>query len=513
MSNNRFIYGSFVMIIVNIFVRVIGFSYEVILSKALGAEGMGLFGIAMTTLMVFLSVTTSGIPTSLTKLVAEEASKNNHDNVRKIYNSTMVFNLCLSILLGGIILLFSEFIAIKVFKNIDIIYGIYLLIPALIILSLTHVLKSYFYGIKNMITPSIAQIIESLTRFIIIVTILYYFPPKTPIEGAILAILGISIGEFSDLIWSLGAKRKISNSDIKSFSTYPFSIGLLGKVLFISLPLTMSGFFNIALGFINTIMIPSRLIASGYTNQEAIATFGRVTGMAMPLIHLPFMVTSAIVVSLISSLSEHMVFKRYSSIKNNIQLAIKATLMISIPLTGLFVILFKPLAIFLYNDPQVGEYIRILGYGTILLSLQHTLSGILFGLGKHMEATVNRLLCMSLRVVLLYVLVGNPKFHIYGFFISFFVTNLLIFILDVLSLKDTINLKLNYFDIVIKPLIASIFMIGYIQMSTYDIENLHNVNPLTFIFTLTIAFLSYILILTITNAMPKDVLDRITKGG
>ena len=75
MSKDRFIYGSIVMIFMNFFTKIIGFAYDVLLSNLLGAEAMGLFQIAMSTLMTFLIITSSGIPTCVTKLVAEQNSK------------------------------------------------------------------------------------------------------------------------------------------------------------------------------------------------------------------------------------------------------------------------------------------------------------------------------------------------------------------------------------------------------------------------------------------------------
>ncbi|HLR20370.1 MAG TPA: oligosaccharide flippase family protein [Tissierellaceae bacterium] len=512
MVRTRFIYDSIIMILVNIFVRIIDFAYEVVLSKFLGPEGIGLFQISTTTLMVFLSITTSGIPMSVTKLVAEENAKRNHKNVETIYSTTILLNLCISILLSIVIVLFSDFIAINIFKNKEMIYGVYLLVPALIIMSITRVLESFFYGMKNMIIPSIAEIIESTARLIIITTIFYYFSNTNPIYGAMIAILGISIGELCDLIWSLLSKNKTRISRSKENIFSGFSIRFAAKILFMSLPLMASGFFSIILKFINTIMIPSRLMIAGYTNKSAMEVFGRITGMAMPLIHLPFMVTSAVVINLITSLSRDMVLKNFNKIKSDIQLTIKVTLLISLPLMSLLIVFSKTLSIFLYNDPQVGEYIRILGYGTVLSALQYTLSGILFGIGKEVDATRNRLLGLILRVILIYFLVGDPKLHIYGFFIAFYMSNILILILDIISLKRSVDVKFNCFDILGKPLIGSIFMIGYIQLSTYDIKNLPNISIFNFIFILGIAFLSYLLILIITKAIPNDIIGRITKN-
>lgn len=497
------------MIFMNFITRIIGFTYDVFLSKLLGAEAMGLFQIAMSTLMTFLIITSSGIPTCITKLVAEHNSKKDKDAVESIYKTAIWLNLFLSIGLGVIFLLSSKFIAIKILKNEDMLLGVYLLFPALIILSLSIVLKSYFYGMKNVVTPGIAQIIEHLTRFIVVIGLLYYIGPIKPVYGAMIAILGISIGEFCDLIWSIYAKNRLYKIKHKSLSGKQSNKSFLLQILSMSLPLTLSGFFGVILRFSNTILIPSRLMVAGYSSSQAVATFGRIMGMTMPLIHLPFIVTSALVINLIPSISEQVVLKRYQDIKRDIHLSIKVTLLISVPLMFIYVVLSKPLAIFLYSDPMVSSFINIMGYSTVLLALQHNFSGILYGLNKQVTATINRLIGMVVQVILVYLLVGDPRFGIYGFFISFFASTLITTALDILTLKRAIKFKLDYLDLLGKPMLASTLMIIIMYISTYDLKNIQNTSPLLFVSSLFIGSLSYILILFITNSLPKDSFKRI----
>ena len=60
------------------------------------------------------------------------------------------------------------------------ILGVYFMVPAIIIFSLSNVLKAYFYGMKNMVTPGLAQIIEHFTRFVGVMAIIYCVKPTNP---------------------------------------------------------------------------------------------------------------------------------------------------------------------------------------------------------------------------------------------------------------------------------------------------------------------------------------------
>lgn len=499
------------MAFMNFFMKIIGFAYEVALSKFLGAEAMGLFQISMSALMTFLIITTSGIPISITKLIAQENSKRNYNNVENIFKSTIWFNFFTSIIISIILLLNGEFIAVKMLKNKDMVLGVYFMVPAIIILSISSIFRSYFYGMKDMITPSIAQIIEHLTRFIVVVSILYYIYPIEPIYGAMIAILGVSIGEFFDLIWSLIAKKRLYKVKANYYIDKKNEVSSLLRVLYMSMPLTAYGSFGIILRFINTIIIPNRLMASGYTSSQSISTFGRIMGMAMPLIGLSFIVTSALVINLIPSLSEQIALKRYRDIKKDIELSLKVTFLVAFPLMTLYLGFSKPLAMLLYSDPMVARFIKMLSFGTVMLALQHTLSGILLGLNKQTASTINRIIGMIIRVILIYIFVGDPKFGINGFFIAFYISNLIIIVLDIMVLRTVVKLKLNYIDTIGKPLFASIFMIGTIYISTYDIATLDNMNHLGFISSLFVGGLAYTIILFLTKAVPKNFFGKLIK--
>lgn len=497
------------MIFMNVFTRFFGFTYEILLSKILGAKAMGLFQMSISVVMFFLVFTISGIPTAVTKLVAEESSLKHNYNVEKVFRTAIKFNFSMSLILSLILFMFAKPIASHVFKDEAMIIAVYLLIPAIIIISCSNVIRSYFYGRKNMLTPSVSQTIEHFSRFVIVIGLLFLLRPIDPFHGTLIAILGISIGEFFDLLWSIYSKRRLYNRLTSKSSNTWGSFKTLSKLLIFAGPLTISGLFNVSLNFLNSLLIPSRLIYAGYTSNLAMETFGRVIGMVMPLIHLPFVVTSALVVSLIPSLAEQVMLRKYKNIEEDISISIKATLLVSIPLSVILIFFHKAIAINLYGDILVSPYIKILALATPLVALQHLFSGVLAGINQEKSSTIYRMIGMSLRIFLIYVLVGNPKYEINGFFISFFISNLLILLFDILVLKSRIKLKLDYIDILIKPILASCFMVFYIHITTGNLENINLIGLPNFLFSIFISFLSYVFILIITNALPKDFFTKI----
>lgn len=160
-------------------------------------------------------------------------------------------------------------------------------------------------------------------------------------------------------------------------------------------------------------------------------------------------------------------------------------------------------------DPYVAKYIQIMGVSTILIALQHNFTGILYGINKQVIATITRLLGMIVQVFVIYFLVGNSKFGINGTFISYYCSFIFILFFDILTLRKSIRLNLDYFDILGKPILASLFMVLMIYLSNFDLSNLQNSNGYTFILSLLVAGLAYILVLVLTKALPKGFLKKI----
>ncbi len=434
MKKVSFLRGSILMAAINFFISIAGFSYDVMLSKLVRAEGMGLFQMAMPVLMIFLVVSTAGIPTAISKLVAEYDSKNDSFAVDKIFKAALLFTLVLSAGLSLTLILTARYISLNIFKNHTLLPCLYFLAPAISIISITSAIRGYYYGLKLMVLASASEIIEHAARFVIILSFLHYIYPSRPVYNAIIAICGISIGEFFDLLWLISIqKRRIKRPC--PFAPAPVNtITILIQLLKIAAPLTVSSLSNVLLQFANAVLIPQRLMAAGYAADEALAVFGRMMGMVMPLIFLPFIITSAVVVNIIPNLSEQLCANNYKNAGYIVSLAMKITFAASIPLAALYIIFPDPLALLLYNDPEAAGLLRVMGGSTVFLALQHTLSGILNASGKQMEAASHRLAGIILQLAAVNYLVGNPGFGIYGYAAGFFLYTLVICLLDFFTL-------------------------------------------------------------------------------
>jgi len=460
----------------------------------------------MPILMIFLTITTAGIPIAVSKLVSKENSRNNYNGVRKIYYTSVIVTILISSLLSSILYFSSEFISVTILKNSNTYNSILLLCPAIIIISLSSVIRGFYYGLKRVKQVGIALILEQLTRILFVLGLIYYIDKINSTLGAFIAICGISFGEFFGLSWLI-LNNKIKKDKISKYKISLLSI--LTQLLYIGFPITISRIINVSLQLANAVIIPQRLVFSGLNSSEAISTYGRVVGMALPFIFLPFIVTTALVVNIIPNISEKIELKQYESIKSDINIAIRTTLLIAFPITLIYIFYSREISFFIYKDELVGNFMRVMAFSTIFLSLQHTLSGILQGLGKQVASTINFIIGMIFQLLCTYFLVGHPEYRIYGFFIGFIVGNFVICGLNYNTLKYHLNMKMDILNWILKPLFASIIMIVSINFSSIILNGLPRL-LLTLLY-LIIGLSTYLFIMFLTNGIPLEIFKSILK--
>ncbi len=509
LNKSSFIYGAIILAIVNFIVRFIGFAYKIILSKQIGPEGIGLFQIASPVLMFFITFTTAGIPVAVSKLVAAQKALRDDQGCKKVLRSALFLAFSISSIFIVILVMFGKPICSNISKNNDVYYLIILLSPAIMIISISSVIRGYFYGLKKVSPAGIAQIIEQLSRIIFVLATVRYFQPISPQLGAVIAVVGISVGEIFGLLWLMFHYRLHSKSQVYLPTKSQSYVSFLSKIIYISGPITFSRLIGMVIQLSNAVLIPQKLAEAGYTSKEAIAIFGKVMGMSFPLLFLPFTVTSALVVNIIPNLAEGFEQKRFGNMRNDIALCIRIVLLISIPLTVIFVLFSKPIAMALYNDNDVGRYMSLLGFSTVFLSLQSTLSGILNGIGKQVPATINNLIGAFLQLLATLFLVGNPSYGINGFIIGFVASSFIICTLNFITLNRVISINISLKDYIIKPIFASILSIVLIMFTYSYLLSLSVKNYIALSICLATGGIVYMLALIITKTIPPQLTKKL----
>ena len=227
---------------------------------------------------------------------------------------------------------------------------------------------------------------------------------------------------------------------------------------------------------------------SGLKPAEAFATYGVLTGMALPFILFPSAITNSLAVLLLPSVAKDQAEGRKGSIAASMSLSLRYSLYMGILCIGIFTLFGEELGTSVFQDPDAGRFIRILSWLCPFLYLATTMGSILNGLGKTHTTFLQNTISLLLRIV--FVLFGIPLFGIMAYLWGMLISEILLAFLHLWSLKKLVSFTWNAWDMIVKPALLLMLSIGifYFTDGLYPFSGLL---PLFFETAVQILFLCF----------------------
>ena len=149
-AEKSFISGALILSLGGLFAKILGALYRIPLTNIIGSYGMGLYQLVFPPYILFLTVAQAGIPTALSKLIAENNQLGNYDKSRKIFRSAFISLAALGLICVGLMAGLSNVIA-RSQGNAETATAFLIVAPALLFVPITNALKAYFQGNMNMV--------------------------------------------------------------------------------------------------------------------------------------------------------------------------------------------------------------------------------------------------------------------------------------------------------------------------------------------------------------------------
>lgn len=459
MTRKSLISGTIILMVSAFIVRILGFFYRIYLSNLIGAEGMGLFQLIFPIYSLIILTLTSGISIAVSKTVAAELANNHFINLKRITSCALV----LIISLGSLVSLFCyvnvDFLANVILKDSRTQFSLMLLIPCVPIIAAASALKGYFYGIQSMVPTAVSQVVEQIVRISLVMAMAGWFVNAGLEYSCAVATAGMAVGEISNLILLCIVYRFMRNKKKPDHT----KAGVLRKrVIFrelatISLPISFNRFIISAMSAMETILIPGRLLAGGMNHQQSLGTFGRLVGMALPLLFFPSIVTSSLATTLVPAISEAMSLKNFRSANYMISKSIRLTFVMGLIVTGIFISYPGEIGDMIFRKQNIGGMLYILSFTCMFIYLQQTLLGILNGLGKQGISLVNSIIGYIVRISFIYFCI--PLYGVSGYVAGIITSSGLICVLNLYTVFKTTGIVLDLRNWILKPGLVGAVMV------------------------------------------------------
>ena len=393
---NTLVKSTIILLIGGTITKILSMLIKIVLSRILGTEGVGTYMMLMPTFTFLISLASLGLPSAISKLVAED-KRNNKNLVFSIIPVTMTFDI---VIIFTVIFL-SDFIATTLLHNPDYKYPIIAMGLVLPFIDLSSVLRGYFFGKQKMVPHAVSNVIEDAVRLLITVLFLPYFLKKGIMVAVTYIILTNIVSELTSILvlfFFLPKNFSISKNDFK------MNFKNIHDVLSIGIPSTGSRLIGTIGYFLEPIIITGCLLKTGYSNSYIVSEYGIINGYVMPILLLPSFFTYNISAALLPIISKSYIKKEYKYAAKKVKQAIFYSLLIGIPFTILITIFpHIPLNI-LYHTNEGITYMKILSIIFLLHYIQAPLTSTLQAINKAKSAFYGTLVGTILRITSLYLL-------------------------------------------------------------------------------------------------------------
>ncbi|MDD3402661.1 MAG: oligosaccharide flippase family protein [Hespellia sp.] len=416
MKKNPLMKGAALLTGISLLTRIMGFFYRIFLSRTFGEESVGLYQLIFPVFALALAFSVSGIQTALSRIVAYKIGRHDVSGARESLCLSLILSLFLSLLSMVMIQQKAVFIAEKLMSEPRCTDLLIIMTYAIPFAAIHSCISGYYYGLKQTAVPAVSQLLEQIFR-ISCVYFLYRVSVAEHLKADIaFAVAGIVIGEVASsacTIISLKTSQNIRIFGQHHSQSLSSVFCNLKELTLLSAPLSGNRIILTVLQSVEAVSIPIQLQTAHYSVSEALSIYGVLTGMSLPCIMFPSVITNSVSVLLTPTVAGI----QSAAKEKQLSRIIRNTCILGFAL-GLFSCLFflifgNLIGRILFHSEMAGKFILILAWICPFLYLSTALASILNGLGKTAITFLINLVGITIRILSIFLLI--PFFDLKGY--------------------------------------------------------------------------------------------------
>jgi stage V sporulation protein B len=401
--------------------KIIGAIYRIPLTNLIGGKGLGLYQMVYPVYCLLLTVSATGIPSSIAKLTAERIRKG--QSTRPLFLSAM--KLFVMIGVGGTVLMaiVSPFLA-KAQGSGEVIGGYYALAPSVLLVSAISVFRGYFQGKNDMMPTALSEIAEQIIKVAFGILFAYLFKGRIAIAVTFL-LLAVSLSELFTLFLMLALYRREGGNKQNEGGRVAFT-----SILRMSIPVTFLSLL-IPLSTLIDSVLATRLL--GVYEEDAVTLYGLFSGGAVTIIGLPVSVCYGIAAASIPRIAAEANGRRA---RKKMFRSLGLTIMLGgVSALGLYVFA-EPAVRVIFRSLTGGEketlvrLVQAYSISALTLSCAQTLAACLTAQGKPQYAAFSMLVGVIVKTVSYYFWLKDPEISVFGLAYATNLCYLVAFLLD-----------------------------------------------------------------------------------
>ena len=475
-NKQNFLKGAAILAAASIFVKIVGAIYKIPIFNILDDAGIGAFQVTYNIYVLILTIATAGLPVALSRLVASANATGKTGLVQRYFSVALPA----FALIGIAAMLLMYFFAVPIsefYHNTLAAPGIRVLAPAVFFVCIIAVYRGYAQGFENMVPTAMSQVVEVVCKAAFGIVAAVWLAGRNFELQFVSAgsISGVTVGLFLCVPLLIYYKRKIDlgvEASVRDLDKVPGRAHVLGRILKVSVPITIGASLMSVMNNIDTIVINGRLQNGlGLLEEEASAMYGIYT-KGLTIFNLPPALIVPIAVSVVPAIAAARAGGKTDQAGNIMQTSVKLVNLLAMPAAGGIMALSGPILTAVYGDTReiTATILTILGAASFFVCLNLITTAILQANGHERITMLTFPIGGVFLVGLDYVLVGNPNIGIVGSPVGTLACYVTISALNIIFILAKVKDRPKFSGVFIKPLACTAVM-GIAAYAVYGLLN------------------------------------------
>lgn len=519
MSNEKsFVKGALILTIAGVLGKMLGALYRIPFNRIVGETGAALYGLSYSVYSILFALSTAGIPLAVSKMIAVYEQRQEHGESVRLLKLTFTLLSSIGIAVGLFVFFQAEWIAASLFHEPDAALSLKALSPAMLFSCLMAVFRGYFQGHQQMIPTAISQILEQFCRvgtIFIAIFVLAHKPLEVIVAGASFgsAVGGMMGFLFLSCVFLFYYKKHKPRNKVAPAAPET-NAEMMKTLLYLAVPISIGALVLPIMQFIDSSLVISRLEVSGLSHGKALVQYGFLASYAMPIINLPFIITTAISASLVPTVADLFEQNNQEGIHHNIRTSLMLTIILMLPAAAGLATLGDAICKLLFKTASPGIALSYVAFTVLCVGLYQVSAGALQGLGKVLVPMVSLLIGAIIKGVLTFILPAQPGADVRMAAIATVIGFAIAALHNIWQLGCIVGWQwFSLKQMILKPAFATMAMAACVLLIKAQFENpMANATLVTGL-CIVVGAVSYFIVLFAIGGIDQATLEKIPKIG
>ena len=381
-EGRRFLKNGICLALAALLMRTVSVSFGAYVSEKIGPAGMGLYSLIMSVYTLAVTFATSGVQLATTRLVSEALGRGEGGGARAALRLAVRYAVICGSLAAVVLFFGASFFGGVLLGDARTVPSLRLLAVALIPVALSSVFSGYFTAVRRPSRAAGISVLEQAIRILLTVYLLTALLPGGLMYACLALVGGSAIAEMLSAAF-LGAlyladRKKLTRDGKTALPVRSF--------LYITAPIAASSYIRSGLVSAEHILIPRALTRGGRGREEALASYGTLSGMSLPIALYPMAALSAFAGLLVPEFAERAAVGKSEENRRLCERTLTLALWFGVGIGGIMAAHAVPLAEAVYGARDAGFYLALLSPIIPVMYLDHVTDVMLKGLGRQVYA-------------------------------------------------------------------------------------------------------------------------------